>query len=272
MTSEEYKWTINLVKDRYHQFKLSFKQAEKVYHFEQEKDLHSEEYSFSVWEEYDYMLDNFQKILNEKQLKKFLTWHGDIIKRHEDYLIENDTEQIKYIDYYNELLAFYEQHFFPDFFKKEFLAQTVSLSFEKHKVEFLRKEYKAFLDSQKIGYISSHYRHSRAFQPNKLKLTLLRHKLYYIVPHFSVFRAKMDEPTKVVADFLLNKFQYIPELHHDFFKKKEEELISFVKNTWSKYFGKDPGGWAVVGKQTEQQEKENQIMQVILMDKEKYGC
>jgi hypothetical protein len=47
MTSEDYKQTINFVRDRYHQFKLSFEQAEKVYDFEKVNDLPSEKYFFS---------------------------------------------------------------------------------------------------------------------------------------------------------------------------------------------------------------------------------
>lgn len=72
MTPEEYKWTINLVRDRYHQFKLSFEQAEKIYEFEKIKDLHSNKYFFSTWEEEDFTLDNFQKILDDKHLKNLL--------------------------------------------------------------------------------------------------------------------------------------------------------------------------------------------------------
>ena len=271
MTPEEYKWTINLVKDRHDQFKLTFEQAEKVYQFEKDKDLHSSEHYFSTWEEYDYMLDNFQKILNEKQLKKFFAWLNDNIKKHEEFLIKSDREQIKYIDYYNELLKFYEQHVFLDFFKEKFLKQTISLSFEKPKVEFLKKEYKAFLDSQKAILISSHYRHSRLYQPNTLKATLLRHRLYYIIPQFSFFKAKMDEPTKVTANFLFNKFQNILERHQDFFKRQEEEHSSFINDIQSKYIG-EPKGWHITITETKEQKRENQIMQVLLLDIEKYGC
>jgi hypothetical protein len=271
MTPEEYKWTIDLVKDRHHQFKLTFEQAEKVYQFEQEKGLHSIEHYFSTWEEYDYTLDNFQKILNEKQLKKFLAWQKENIKRHEKFLIESDKEQVKYIDYHNELLKFYEEYLFPHFFKEKFLTDTVSLSFEKSKVEFLKKEYKAFLDSQKIGIISSHYRHSKLYQPNTLKVALLRHRLYYIIPRFSFFKVKMDEPTKATANFLLDKFQFILERHQEFFKQKEEELSSFAKSIQEKYIG-EPKGWHVKITETEEQKKENQIMLIILIDIEKYGC
>lgn len=271
MTLEEYNCTINLVKERHYQLELTFEQAEKVYKYEQEKNLYSNEYYFSVWEEYDYLLDNFQKILNEKQFKAFLTRHNEDIKNHEQFLIDNDKEQIKYIAYHNELLEFYNQNLFPAFFKEKFLTQTVSLSFEKAKIEFLKKEYKSFLDSQKVGFISSHYRNSRHYQPNSLQLALLRHKLNYVIPNFSLFKVKMDEPTKSVASFLLNKFQHILERHQDFFKRKEEELTFFAKSIQEKYIG-ELKGWHIAATETEEERKENQIMQVVLIDIEKYGC
>ncbi len=264
MTPEEYKWTIDLVKDSHYQFKLTF---------EQEKDLYSEEYDFSIWEEYDYMLDNFQEILNDKQFKKFIKWHKDNIKRHEKFFIESDKEQTKYIDYHKELINFYEQKYIPDFYKEKFLIQAVSLSTKnKSKISFLKDEYKSFLESQKIGFISLHYRHNKLFKPNELKATLLRHKLSYIVPNFSFFKIKMDEPTKAIAQFLLDTFHYLPERYEDFFKRKDEELSLLAEELRTKYIGEIKGGWHITITETEQQRKENQIMQVVLMDSEKYGC
>lgn len=271
MTPEEYKWTINLVRDRHHQFKLTFEQAEKVYLFEKEKDLYSNEYFFSTWEEYDYMLDNFQKILIGKQLKKFSAWLKEAIKRHEEFLIESDNEQAKFIDYQSELLKFYEGRIFPQIFKEKFLTQSVFLSFEKSKVEFLKKEYKSFLDNQKIGILSSHYRHSRLYQPNTLKVALLQHRLNYIIPRFSFFKAKMDEPTKATANFLLNKFEPILERHQNFFKQKADELAAFSKSIQDKYIG-EIKGYHITITETEEQRRENQVMQVVLIDLEKYGC
>ena len=272
MTPEEYKWTINLVKDKHFRFNLTFEQAEKVYQFEQEKDLYSEEYYFSVWEDYDYVLDNFRIILNDKQFKKFVGWHKDNIKRHEEFLIESDKEQTKYIDYHNELIDFYEQIYVPDFYKENFLIQSVSLSVKsKSKVSFLKHEYKSFLDSQKIGFVSSHYRDNKLFKPNELKATLLRHKLSYIVPRFFFLKIKMDEPTKAIAKFLLDTFHYIPQQYEDFFKRKDEELSLLAEELRIKHIG-EIKGWHKTITETEQQRKENQIMQVILMDREKYGC
>jgi hypothetical protein len=271
MTPEEYNWIIDLVKERHHQFKLSFEQAEQVYQFEKEKDLHSDEYLFSFWEEEDYVLDNFQKILTGKQFKKYVTWHKANIMKHEQHLIKSDEEKAKYINYYNELIDFYEQKYIPDFFKEKFLIETVTLSKYKSKVTFLKNEYKAYLENQKVAFISSHYRHKRLFMPNELKSTLLRHKLAYIIPHFSAFKAKMDEPTKATAQFLIDKFNYIPERYKDFFKTKAEEVSSIVKEIKEKYLG-EVNGWHMIITETELEKKESQIMQFVLIDKEKYSC
>lgn len=61
MTSEEYQWHINLVKDRNHALNLTFEQAEEVYKYEQDKDIGSEKLYFSTWEEWDYELSSFKK-------------------------------------------------------------------------------------------------------------------------------------------------------------------------------------------------------------------
>jgi hypothetical protein len=272
MTSEEYKWHINLVKSRYSKFKLTVEQAEKVYQFEQEKNLRSDEYFLSLWEECDYTLDNFQNILDKNQFAKFLKEHEDYIKAQEEFLIKSDKEQINFIKYYNELNKYYESKYVPPFYKERFLMQIVSLPSQyKPKVQFLKQEYQAFLDSQKVGLISSHYRHNRLYKPNELKAALLRHRLDYIVPNFQYFKSKMDAPTKVTAQFILDIFQYLVIENESFFKKKEKELNSFLDKIQAKYIGK-PKGWHVTTKETEQEISENRVMQVVLMDINKYGC
>ena len=81
----------------------------------------------------------------------------------------------------------------------------------------------------------------------------------------------MDEPTKAVAQFLLDTFDYISQQYEEFFKRKEEELSLLAEELRTKYIG-EVNGWHTTITETEQQRKENQIMQVVLMDREKYGC
>lgn len=61
MTPEDYKWHINLVKERYHALNLTFEQAEQVYKFEEDKSIYSEKHYFSTWEEWDYELLTLRK-------------------------------------------------------------------------------------------------------------------------------------------------------------------------------------------------------------------
>jgi hypothetical protein len=51
MTTEDYQWHINLVKDRNYVLNLTFEQAEQVYKYEEDKRLYSEKHYFSAWEE-----------------------------------------------------------------------------------------------------------------------------------------------------------------------------------------------------------------------------
>ncbi len=271
MTPEEYKWTINLVRDRYHQFKLSFEQAEKIFEFEKTLDLHSTKYFFSTWEEEDFILDNFRKILNEKQLKKFIGRQKQNIRRHEQHLTEGDKEQEKYIKYYNELIDFYEQRIVPEFLKEK-IHIDIAISIEsKAKVEFLKQEYKKYLDEQKLNILTSHYRHNKLFSPNQLEVKLLMHKLECIIPIYFSFKNHIDKPTKAVANFLIKKYHYIPTRLENFFKLKQQEYSSAIEEIKSKHIG-EIKGWHTTITETELQQIENQIMQVVLMDKEKYGC
>lgn len=270
MTPEEYQWYIKVVQDRHHEYRLSFEQAEKIYSFEKEKEFYSREYLFSVWEEYDYALDTYKQVLTEKQFKKFSKWQEENIKQQEQYLADCDKDDIKYVDYYTALIDFYEQKLVPDFFSEKFLIDSFILSQYDSKISFLKKEYKSFLDNEKVGHISSHYRHNKRFRPNGLKSTLLSHKLNAIVPEYSFFKTKMDEPTKSTAQFLLTKFEFILERHEEFFKRIAAESVPLIDAMRKKYIG-EQRGWHVTITSTELRDKENKIMQLVLMDRNKYG-
>lgn len=271
MTLEEYKTTINFVRDRYYQLKLSFEQAERVYEFEKINDLPSEKYFFSAWEEFDFMLDNFQKILNEKQLKKYVIWQKQNIQRHEQHLIDSDKDQEKYISYYTELIEFYDQKLIPEFLKEKRSINALLTLHDKPKIDFLKEEYKKYLNNMKLKILTSHYRHNRLFAPKRLQVMLLLHKQECLTPRYSSFKIYMDEPTKAIADFLIKKFHHIPKQFEKFFKATQEEYSKYIENIKSKYIG-EPKGFVLTMNSVEEQQQENRIMQIILMDKEKYGC
>jgi hypothetical protein len=271
MTPEEYQWHINLVKDRHHALDLTFEQAEKVYKYEQEKDTYSEKHFFSAWEEWDYELTTFKEILDAEQFKNYENFLKENIQRYEESLIEQDNEKDKEIAYYEEQINFYETQFLPDFFKDPFLRFGFLFN-DKAKIEYLRTEYKRFLNDTKKEILTSHFRHNRTFKPNELKVALLRHKLSYIFPNYSYFKHQMDEPTKAISHFLNSKLRYLPDNIEELLTRKFGELKDFNERLFKKYYSDTRGWHVVIGKQTDEEEREHRTMTLILLDEEKYGC
>lgn len=271
MTHEEYQWYINLVKDRHHALNLTFEQAEKVYKYEQDKDTYSDKHFFSTWEEWDYEKTTFREILNDEQFKIYETFLDENIQRYEESLKEQDNEKTNEIAYHEELMNFYETQFLPDFFKDPFLGFGWLLN-DKAKIEYLKKEYQRFLNDTKKEILTSHFRHNRTFKPNELKASLLRHKLFYIFPNFSYFRHQMDDPTKAVAHYLKTKLRHLPDKTEELLTRKFKELKDFNKTNFKKYYTDTKGWHVVVGELTNEEEKEQRRMTLLLLDKEKYGC
>lgn len=271
MTPEEYQWYINLVRDRYQYLNLTYEQAEKVYKYEQDKDTYSEKHFFSVWEEWDYELTTFREILNDDQFKNYETFLKENIQRYEQSLIEQDNEKANKIAYHEELINFYETHFLPDFFKDPFL-HFGWLSTDRAKIEYLRTEYKRFLNDTKKGILTSHFRHNRTFKTNELKASLLRHRLSYILPDYTSFKHQMDEPTKAVAHYLNTKLRYLPDTTEELLTRKFKELKQFNDTNFKKYYGEIRGWHVIMGQLTDEEEKEHRTMTLLLLDKEKYGC
>ena len=219
ITPEERVWEIKLVQERHEFLKLSLEQAEMVWEFEKVKQNYSEDYHFSHWEEMDYEYDNFKTILDEKQLKIFKEWLDDNTRNYEQHLIENDSRQSNHISYHSELINFYEKKYFPELKKEEFLNVVFILSSQKLKIDYLKNEYMRVLHNEKVGAVSSHYRHHRLFSPNVLALTYLRFRLYQMMPNYRLFKSKMDLPTAATAKFLLEKYDPLLEKYADFFNR-----------------------------------------------------
>lgn len=271
MTPEEYQLLVNFVKDRYHTLNLTFEQAEKVYKYEQEKDTYSDKYFFSAWEEWDYELSAFRQILNDEQFNSYENFLNENIQRYEQGLIEQDSEKLKEIACYEEQINFYEAYFLPDFFKDPFLRFSWLLN-DKAKIEYLRTEYKLFLNDTKKEILTSHFRHNRTFKPNELKVALLRHKLTCLFPDYRHFKYQMDEPTKAVARFFITKHRYLPDNIEKLLARKFKELRDFNEAIFKKYYSDTRGWHAVVGKQADEEEKESRVMTLLLLDEGKYGC
>jgi hypothetical protein len=271
MTTEEYQWHIKIVKGRFEYLNLSFEQAEKIFKYEQDKDTYSDSHFFSVWEEFDYEYSVFREILNEKQFMKYRIAQKENINRYEQSLIEEDNRLANQFNSHIELLDFYETKFLPDFFRDPFLIHFGPITGDYAKVVYVKAEYKRFLNDSKKKMLTNHFRHSRIFKPNELKISLMQHKLSCIFPDYASFKGQVDQPTKAMLDYLITRFRYLPEKTVTFLAGKFNQLKEFNKANFKKHFGDDLGWHFEMPKPRPEEEIEHQFMTLMLLDKDRYG-
>lgn len=271
MTPEEYKWQVNLVRDRHEYLNLSYEQAEKIYAYEQDKGLYSEKHYFSAWEEFDYELTTYQEILTDEQLRIYEPLLRSSIERYKQDLKEGDDLKAREIAYNEELINYYETQFLPDFFTDHYLDISLLLH-EKVKINYLKAEYKNFLNDTKKEILTSHFRHCRTFKPNELKAALLRHKILHILPDYAAFKYRTDEAAKAVANYLQSKVDYLPQKTEQLITRKFNELNEFHDANFKKHYGEMVDGWHVIlDKSTPEEVKEHRVMTLLLLDKNQYA-
>src|SRR5580704_9635175 len=94
MDLEERKFLVECVQDRMGYLKLSFEQAEQVIEYEEEQNLYSLAGTvYSTWEELDYELYVFSKILNKKQLSIYSENRNLQIEYHKTSLTDADNSE-----------------------------------------------------------------------------------------------------------------------------------------------------------------------------------
>lgn len=269
MTTEEYQWYVKLVQDRYHYLKLTYAQSGQVYKYEADKNTYSTKYHFSLWEEWDYEWTVFREILTADQLKIYEENLRESITRFEESLVEGDKGNLNDIAYYQKNLDFYQHHFLPDICKDLFLLIGLP-SADKSKIEYLKAEYRKFLNDVKKKILTDHFRYNRTFQPNALKAALLRHQLSYLWPDYSGFKHTMDQPTKTIADYLSSRLMNYPDATESMLIKKFEELKVFNEINVKEHYS-DQRGWHVVIRQmTPEEERENRGMSLLLLEAKGY--
>ena len=269
-TQDEYQWSVNLVRDRYAYLSLTFEQAELIYKYELERDTNSDKYYFSQWEEWDFELTSFQEILAGEQLNGYQKFRNESIESYIKNLIELDSKSQSDIDYKCDLISFYELQFLPEI-RADMFLNFFWLHSDTPKIEYLRREYKRFLDDTKKEILTSHFRHNRIYRPNALKASLLQHKLSCILPDYFRFQHVMDNPTKSVAAYLKSRVKTLPPETESLVSRKFEELITFNQSNLNNHFG-NIEGWHVFGRLSPEEEKIHRNMSLLLLDKDSYGC
>jgi hypothetical protein len=271
MNQKEYKWHVNLVKSRYERFGLTYKQAEQVFKYKQDKEVYSEKHHFTEWEDIDYEWTVFQQILDEKQMLVYQKEYEENLRRIEADLKAQDKEAEKEIAFYLQQADYYENEFVPDFFKNP-IAGGLQRWLDKAKIDFLKVEYKRMLIEIKKEILTSHFRHYRTFKPNGLRVSLLQHRIAYLWPDYDAFKRKMDEPTKAVAKYVESKAEayLLPEIEA-FFAQKFEDLAKFNKKSFEEYHAKTVGWTIGVATGHSISDKNHEMMCLLLLDKDKYG-
>lgn len=237
MHSDDHKWNINIIKDRYSFLELTNQQAEQVFLFETNNGPHQGKTFFTDWEQWDYEFHFFSQILDKGQLAKFIQKQKKRIRWHEKGLKEQlEEESLKQMDYTAEIITYYEQQLLPGIF-----SSAIHLGFgpsyhEHSKVDFLKAEYKKYLQESRRELLINHFKYYRAHCPITLKSTLLNHKIFYLWPDYRYFKHRMDEPTKATAVFLETQLIYLPKEADPFLQSKLKDASTFFGELTRRYY------------------------------------
>jgi len=269
--TEEQKEYSKYVQARFENLNLTLDQAFQIHLHEEEKNSLSSGNLMSTWEEYDFDLMKYRHILNDKQLKEFRKTLENIHESFADSDRERSESHQKQINYLTELISSY------DSFKKDIsnLQRYVEFSGNgfQTKRTYLKEEYGKFIIDTNSKYKTEHIRFNKHYNELELKSHLLSNKLIMQCwPNYCFFKEKMDEPTKAVAKYCYDKVSSIDNLDNlikELFDKISVTSVSITK----KHFPEDrPQGWTIYLNSSEQEQKENRLMGLLLYDPKKYGC
>lgn len=269
--SEKDDWELEAIQKRYratHGLNLTIDQAERVYRYERLRDTPSDKHYFSVWEEFDFEFAIFQNILAPEQVEAYKAKHREQIDFNEQQLVQGDREYAKQVEAAEDLLRYYEIQLLPDL-KGQRMIIYPAFFHEREKVDYLKAEYKKYLNDRKKFILVEHFRHSKTLQPLRLQLSLLHHKRICLLPDYNLFRASMDVPTSVIADYLERKLKRRTAAIMELLKDPLQALEEFRKANTAKHSGelKRPRGW-----HTTAVNEEDNLMFILLLDSGEYGC
>jgi hypothetical protein len=270
MNFDEYRWEIDLIKERYASLQLNDEQAWQVHLFEEGKMAFTGLHFFSDWEEWDYERSVFEKILSKEQFDVYVTDLNNAIERYVQTLPESDRHYHKQVAYMLEVIQYYEDHFLPALHT----GTPIHLFFrdDKPKIDYLKASYKQHWLQARQQSLISHFRAYRLYMPTALQYTLLQQKLAALWPSYTYFRNSMDAATRAVDDYLRNKVKFLNGETDLALHKKMEEKARFFEGLHDKYYKDDRGGWhVVIGSSSPEEEKIEHLMTVLLVDKDLYN-
>jgi hypothetical protein len=268
MASQEYKWHIGTIQNRYHFLNLDFQQAEKIYSYELMKDSFNG--SLSPWEAWDYETTVFTDILSEQQLIEYKRYNGNIVAQYKEDLVDADQWKLAEIEGLEERKQFYVNTFLPPLFKDFESIFSGRLIDNQSKIAFLKDEYAKFLAKSRGEAIAEHFRFNRTFMPNGLKTIILDHRLRCIMPAYLSFKRQMDPPTKKTGNFLMQQLDTLSDETENLLTSKLNELHEFSLAQVTKRYNESNLGSIWIAERTPAKEKENLVMSLLLFDEKKY--
>ena len=224
MDTENLKMHSRRLRHFYPYLKLTANQVERIVAFEEQPSVLREvKEIFSYWEEWEYTLDEFRKILTREQFKLHLREQRKAMLVYEKQLKQGDAEKVKELAHEEEYTNWLRDEFVPNL-QKEMMNEGILLVLQRDKIAYLRNEYARFLDREHYNVLVRHYRHSRRLQPNTLRMAQLRLERKRLFPDHATFLREADEAVRSVAAFLRDHYRVLAYRSISFFQAKSAEI------------------------------------------------
>jgi len=264
---DEIDWELKVIQDRYHLYKITPMQAEKIKAYEEEKASFVYPHHLSFWEEMDFEWTVLKDIFTEKQWRLYEKHSKKSIEQYTASLKESDRSYQKQINYQEELIQAFREKLLSELWGKETMTLRMWMREEQTKLVYLKTEYGRFLASYKSEILTSHFRHYKTHQPLLLRASLLRHALLTVFPDYRAFKGAVDAPTKAVALHLEERVKYSPDEVTAYVNRTMKTFLKFQNKLFKKHHKDYPGGWhVVVGKESEEELTTALLMSVLLLD------
>src|ERR1700733_16165348 len=165
MDDQNKKYKIGSVMIRWGDLNLTPQQAEKIAEYEGKQRHGSLKNILSDWEKWDYEFYVFSGILSPEQLKCYVDERYKRIQQHESWLVESDNSDLILRDIKRiwEEINYLETDFLPAISKKIHRHHSIKDPYQT-KYNFLKAEYKSYLDEKHREIVANHFRYVRSFQ------------------------------------------------------------------------------------------------------------
>ncbi|RYF94192.1 MAG: hypothetical protein EOO00_05570 [Chitinophagaceae bacterium] len=226
--TEELKWHLDYLKERYEYLNLNDTQAAKVYTFESERDAPGVFVSMSELEELDCEWTVFRSILSDEQFGLF---EQELDKRRESHiqsLKESDVRAAIRLAQQLERNKFLEQVFVPGLLQMR-SQQRLLYYDDTSRIDYLKAQYLLLMNSHRKSMYAQHFRHHRIFQPNEFNVVRLQVDAMAIWPSCHFFEKDADEPTRMLFTQVKNRINFFAQSRSDLFESEMKRLATFEK-------------------------------------------